>query len=367
MHPFGKHVYLIFCCHVAFRSVAPETPIIGKENSMNGIKLDFAFWDYDRTRALADGSVKMDGVIDGAFHSAPIVTEIFRGMIADGSFDVSELGFTYFLRTFKDGASPFVALPVFPNRAFRHSAIFVNKASKIERPEDLNGKTIGELALYGHDAGIMPKGMLMHEFGFKPETCRWIIGGLDWPLAPIDFVPHTHPANVQLSNIEKGKELGAMLEAGEIDALISADVPKCMLEHSPKVRRLFPDFKEVESDYYRRTGIFPIMHTVVVRRALLEQNPQLAQVIYKGFCDAKIAAEEKYRHGLIFNSMGTMFPWFSQLVEQDVALLGDDWWPYGIENNRKSIEAVLLYHHEQGITDRLFTVEDIFAPELLTT
>jgi hypothetical protein len=329
-------------------------------------KLDIAFWDYDRTRALVDGTVKIDGV-DGTFHSAPIVTEIFRGMIAEGSFEVSELGFTYFLRTFKDGKSPFVAIPVFPNRAFRHSAIFVNKASGIKRPEDLNGKRIGELALYGHDAGIMPKGMLMDEFGFKPETCRWVIGGLDWPLKPIDFVPHTHPANVEVADIEKGKELGAMLEAGEIDALISADVPKCMLEHSPKVERLFPDFKQVEKDYYLRTGIFPIMHTVVIRRDLLAQHAELAHPIYKGFCDAKTAAEETYRHGLIFNSMGTMFPWFSQLIDEDVSVLGEDWWPYGIAANRKSIEAVLRYHYEQGITDHLFTMEEIFLPELMAT
>ena len=124
--------------------------------------------------------MKIEGV-DATYRSAPIVTEIFRGMIAERRFDVSELGMTYFLRTFKDGESPFLAIPVFPNRAFRHSAIFINKESDIENPEDLNGKTIGELALYGHDAGIMPKGMLMDEFGFKPETCRWIVGGLDWP------------------------------------------------------------------------------------------------------------------------------------------------------------------------------------------
>jgi 4,5-dihydroxyphthalate decarboxylase len=333
---------------------------------MSEIKLNIAFWDYDRTRALADGTVKIAGV-DATFHSAPIVTEIFRGVVGERRFEVGELGLTYYLRTFKDGQSPFVAIPVFPNRAFRHSAIFINKASGIKKPQDLNGKTIGELALYSHDAGIMPKGVLMDEFGFKPETCRWIIGGLDWPLKPIDFVAHTHPANVAVADIAKGKELGAMLDAGEIDALISADVPKCMLEHSPKVGRLFPDYREVERDYYQRTGIFPIMHTVVIRRDVLAEHPELAQEVYKGFCDAKKAAEEKYQHGLIFNSMGTMFPWFSQLVDEDIAVLGEDWWPYGMTANRKAIDAVLRYHHEQGITDRLFTVEDIFLPELLTT
>ena len=158
-----------------------------------------------------------------------------------------------------------------------------------------------------------------------------------------------------------------MLEAGEIDALISADVTKCMLEHSPKVGRLFLDYREVESDYYRRTGILPIMHTVVMRRDLLAQPPELSQAVYKGFCEAKQTAEEEYRHGLIFNSMGTMFPWFSELVEKDIAVLGEDWWPYGIQANRKSIDGVLRYHHEQGITDRLFTLQDIFVPGLLAT
>ena len=140
-------------------------------------KLDIAFWNYDRTRALADGTVKMPG-IEATFHTAPIVTQIFEGVV-HGKYQVSELGMTFFLRTFQGQDSPFVAIPVFPNRAFRHSAIYVNKASGIKKPDDLNGKTIGELALYSHDAGIMPKGMLMDEYGFKPETCRWIIGGLD--------------------------------------------------------------------------------------------------------------------------------------------------------------------------------------------
>jgi ABC-type nitrate/sulfonate/bicarbonate transport system substrate-binding protein len=328
-------------------------------------KLDVAFWDYDRTRALANGTAKIEGA-NATFHSAPIVTQIFEGMV-NGKFNVSELGMTYFLRTFKDGESPFVAIPIFPNRCFRHSAIYINKASGITKPEDLNGKRIGELALYSHDAGLIPKGVLMDEHGFKPESCEWIIGGLDWPMKPIDFVPDTHPANIKVSNIEKGKELGAMLEAGEIDALFSADNPKCILEHSPKVTRLFEDYPTVEREYYKRTGIFPIMHTVVIRKDLLAKHPELAKSVYQGFCDAKDAAVKEYEHGHIFNNMGTMFPWFGYLYDQDQEVLGKDWWPYGIEANRKAVEVILRYHFEQGITDRLFKIEDIFVPELLTT
>lgn len=328
-------------------------------------KLDVAFWNYDRTRALGDGTVKIAGA-NTTFHSAPIVPTIFEGMV-HGKFHVSEMGMTYFLRTFKDGESPFVAIPVFPNRAFRHSAIYVNKASGITRPEDLNGKRIGELALYSHDAGIIPKGILMDEFGFKPETCEWVIGGLDWPMKPIDFVPMPHPANVSVSMIAEGKELGAMLEAGEIDALISADNPKCILEHSPQVGRMFEDYPMVEREYYQRTGIFPIMHTVVIRKDLLAKHPELALSIYNGFCDAKNACMEEYLHGKIFNNMGSMLPWFSHLIDKDIALLGNDWWPYGIEANRKAIDVILRYHHEQGITDRLYTVEDLFVTDLLHT
>ena len=161
-------------------------------------------------------------------------------------------------------------------------------------------------------AGLIPKGILMDEYGFKPESCEWIIGGLDWPMKPIDFVPDTHPDNVKVSNIAKGKELGAMLESGEIDALFSADNPKCILERSPKVGRLFEDYRAVEHDYYKRTGIFPIMHTVVIRRDLLAKHPNLARSVYQGFCDAKEAAAKEYLHGEIFNNMGTMFPWFSK-------------------------------------------------------
>jgi hypothetical protein len=333
---------------------------------MRNLKLDIAFWDYDRTRALTDGTVKIKGV-EPTFHGARIVTEIFEAMIRQRKYDVSELGMTYYLRTLDAEDPPFIALPIFPNRAFRHSAIYIHKASGIQSPEDLAGKTIGELAVYGHDAGVMPKGTLSDEYGFKPETCRWIIGGLDWPMPPIDFIPRNHPPNIEVTDIPKGKELGSMLEAGEIDALISADVPKCILQNSPKVTRLFPDYRAVERDYYQRTGVFPIMHTVVIRRDLLARHPEVARSVYEAFCEAKKVAVEQYRHGLIFNSMGTMIPWFNGLINEDRDLLGEDWWPYAVDANRKALNAYLRYHFEQGLAKRAYTCEDIFVPDLLTT
>jgi hypothetical protein len=333
---------------------------------MTDRKLDIAFWNYDRTRLLADGTVKIDGV-DAAFHSARIVPEIFEAMIRKRAYDVSELGMTYFLRTFEDRESPFLAMPVFPVRSFRHGAIYINKASGIARPQDLAGKRIGELALYGHDAGVMPKGILSDDFGVKPEQSRWIIGGIDFPIDPVDFVPHPVPDGVEVEWAGKEVDLGKMLEAGDIDALISADVPKCVLARSPKVGRLFKDYEIVEREYYRRTGIFPIMHAVVVKRELAKDQPELVQAVYRGFCAAKTQMIEQYVKGMTFNNMTMMLPWLTKLIGDNRDVLGDDWWPYGITANRAAIDAVLRYHHEQGLTKHRFTIEDIFVPGLLDT
>ncbi len=329
-------------------------------------KLDIAFWNYDRTRLLADGTVKIDGA-DAAFHSARIVPEIFEAMIRQRAYDVSELGMTYFLRTMEVEEPPFLAIPVFPVRSFRHGAIYINRASGVAQPADLAGKRIGELALYGHDAGVMPKGILSDEYGVKPEQSRWIVGGIDFPMDPIDFVPHPVPDGVDVEWAGKDVDLGNLLETGEIDALISADVPKCILAKSPRVGRLFEDYEAVERDYYRRTGIFPIMHAVVVKRELATERPNLVKAVYKGFCDAKDQIAEQYVTGMTFNNMTVMLPWLTKLIGDDRDLLGDDWWPYGVRANWAAIDAVLRYHHEQGLTKRRFSIEDVFVPSLLDT
>lgn len=333
---------------------------------MTDRKLDIAFSDYDRTRLLADGTIGIEGV-DATFHSARIVPQIFEAMIRQRAYDVSELGMTYFLRTFADGVSPFVAIPVFPNRAFRHGATYVNKASGITRPEHLRGKLIGELALYGHDAGVMVKGILSDDFGVKPEQSRWLVGGLDFPIDPVEFVARPVPDGVDVEYAGKGVDLGNLLEAGEIDALISADIPKCVLEKSPRVGHLFDDYPAVERDYYRRSGIFPIMHTVVVTRDLATEQPQLVKAVYQGFLTAKDRMARQYVQGMTFNNMDIMVPGVTKSIGDTRDLLGDDWWPYGIDANRAAIDAVLRYHHEQGLTDRRLTIKDVFAPGLLDT
>jgi 4,5-dihydroxyphthalate decarboxylase len=325
--------------------------------------LNIACFEYDTTRALFDGSVTVDGV-DTTMHTAATLPEIFERMMRGREFDVSELGMTFYLRMRDSGDDSFVALPVFPNRVFRHSCVFVNAASGIRGPDDLVGKTIGEFGMYGQDSGVWAKGNLMDEYGFRPDRNRWMIGGLDRPMPPFDFIPHPHPAGLDVSVAPADGTLSQMLETGEIDALFTANVPQPALDGSPDVKRLFGDFEPVERDYFRRTGIFPMMHTIVVKRALLDVDPTLAGRVYRAFLSAKDVAAERYRQGRRLFEVHNMVPWMNALFEENQALFADDWFPYGMSANRTAIDTYLRYHHEQGLSSRRWTADQVFATEL---
>ncbi|MEZ0113583.1 hypothetical protein ABH920_007616 [Catenulispora sp. EB89] len=325
--------------------------------------LRIASYTYEHTLALFDGRVGIDGV-DATFETAPLVSDIFRDMI-EGRYDVAELGLTYFLRTFDPDDPRYLALPILPNRNFRHSAVFVNSAAGIRTPQDLAGRTIGEFALYGHDPGVWMKGILAEEYGVTPEQCRWVVGGTNHPIPAFDWLPQPVPAGVDVRRAPEGATLGAMLETGEIDALISVDVPRSVLEGSSATARLFPDYDVVERDYFRRTGIFPPMHIVAIR-AEVAQNADVVRAVYRAFCEAKDLTARRYLDEAAKQHMGVMTPWFSKLFADNRSLFGDDWWPYGVKANRKAVDTFLRYHYEQGLSERLLTCADIFVPELLT-
>lgn len=327
-------------------------------------ELKIGTYRYEHTAALVDGTVTIDGV-DAAIETAPLVSDVFQRMV-HGDFDVAELGLTYFLRTFDLDDAPFLALPIFPNRNFRHAAIFVNTASGITGPRDLAGKTVGEFALYGSDPGVWVKGVLADEHGVAPEECRWVVGGTNHPIPSFDWIPQPVPAGVAVRHAEDGETLGALLEAGEIDALISVDVPQSLVDGSPEVARLFPDHVAVEREYYRRTGIFPMMHVVAIRKELAAEAG-LVRAIYRAFAEAKEITARQYREGAVKQHMAVMTPWFSALFAENRRLLGEDWWPYGVGANRTAVDTFLRYHHEQGLSARLLTSEDIFVPALLGT
>ncbi|WP_019925240.1 hypothetical protein [Nocardia sp. BMG111209] len=327
-------------------------------------KLRVATYTYEHTEALFDGRVTIEGA-DATFETDPLVSNIFQRTV-ERRYDVAEFGLTYFLRTFDLDDSPFLALPIFPNRNFRHSSVFVNAAAGIERPQDLAGATIGEFALYGHDPGVWIKGIFADEYGLTPDRSRWVIGGTDHPIPAFDWIPQPVPDGVDVRHAADGETLAAMLESGEIDALVSVDVPRSLLQGSTRIARLFPDYETVERDYYRRTGIFPQMHIVAVPRDIALRG-DLMKSVYRAFCEAKEIAQRKYRDGASKQHMAVVTPWFSRHFEENRALLGEDWWPYGVAANRKAIDTFLRYHHEQGLSKRLLTSEDIFAPALLDT
>ena len=319
--------------------------------------------NYDHTDALLRGGVTVDGFTMKA-GASPDVSRLFEGVLLHQEFDVAELGFTFFARSMNQEHPPFYALPVFLVRKFQHSTTFINRHSGIRTPADLAGKTVGEFALYGHDMGVWPKGIFADEYGFDPAESKWIIGGVTHPMPPMNFVPGRHPQGVSVERVPEGAALGPMLERGEVSALISALPPEGVDTESSDIQRLFPDYAPLEAEYYARTGIFPMMHLVVVKRDLVDQHPGLARALFTAFDDAKAAAFAKYRAG---KREGDATPWFAQLLDADGNPADDGRWDYGVRANRSAVDAFLRYHFEQGLSDHLLTSEDIFPEELLDT
>ncbi|WP_328855966.1 4,5-dihydroxyphthalate decarboxylase [Williamsia herbipolensis] len=320
---------------------------------------------YEHTEPLFDGRVDIDGV-DKPLVSADLISDLFREA-AGGGLDIAEYGLTYFVRTFEQDDSPFLALPIFPNRHFRHSALFVNADAGIDHPSDLVGKVVGEFALWGHDPGVWMKGVLHDEYGITPDQMSWVIGGTDHPIPSFDWIPQPVPEGVDVRHAGPDQTLAEMLERGEVDALLSVDVPRAFLDGtSHRIRRLFPDHRTVERDYYERTGIFPMMHAIAVRRELAA-DAAFMRDLYAGFDEAKTIVQKQYLEGASKQHMSVITPWFSDLFASNRALFGDDWWPYGTSANRTALDTFLRYSHEQGLTRRRLQVEEIVVPALLDT
>jgi 4,5-dihydroxyphthalate decarboxylase len=330
---------------------------------MADLKLTLACWNYDRTRALMDGSVKPDGIELNYDNSFPAAT--FHRMMGQREFDASELGLTFYLDTLHEDDPPFVAIPIFPMRVFSHSAIYINVNKGINEPKDLIGRTIGEFFLYGHDAGTWAKGILQDQYGVPIDSYANLIGGVERPTPPLVWFKQKPPPHIRVRHIGTETTLDAMLEAGEIDALFSALVPPSLMKKSKNVRRLFPDFESVERDYYRSTGIFPIQHVVAIRKDVYRANPWVARSLYEAFNEARDKAYEMYRHQAENMHRMFMIPWLTQHCLEMQDLLGDQWFSYGLKRNHKPLDTFLRYHHEQGLSKRRFKPEDLFVPETM--
>lgn len=322
---------------------------------MEKLHLTVACGDYDRTKALLDGSVQPEGI---RLNYLPLqAEEIFWRMGGHKEFDASEMSLSNQITMVSRGNPPFVAIPVFPSRFFRHSCVFINVDSGIKRPEDLKGRKIGAPE-YSITAAVWIRGMLQDDYGVKTHEMQWFVGGQEEP-GRKERVALKLPPEIKVAPIPNDKTLNGMLESGEIDALISARAPSSFVKGSPKVQRLFPNYKEVEVDYYRRTKIFPIMHVLVIRGDVYERHPWVARSLYKAFCEAKDRAIQAMR---ITNTLVCSLPWLFAEIEQVKQLFGSDWWPYGIEPNRHVLETLIRYMGEQGLIDRPLKVEELFAP-----
>ncbi len=325
---------------------------------MPDIKLSLACADYDRTRALWDGRVSPEG-IDLTYLSM-VTEEIFWRMLQYNDFDIAEMSLSNYITGLSREDDRFTAIPVFPKRLFRHSFIFINKKSGIRVPGDLKAKKVG-IPEYSVTAAVWIRGLLQHDYSVTPLDVEWHVGGLEEAGRQERLVVKV-PDDVDIHPIPEGKTLNEMLAGGEIDALIAPRAPTCFLQDHPDVDRLFPDYREAEMAYYKRTKIFPIMHTVVIRREIYDAHPWVAQSLYKAFSQAKNLCYETLNFPSFF---AYILPWTIAEHEATVSLMGEDFWPYGVEANKTTLEAMTQYSYEQGLSVRKVSVEELFAPNTL--
>jgi len=322
------------------------------------LRLTLSIWDYDRTRALSDGSVRPEG-IDLNVLELPVEETFFR-MARYREFDLAEMSMSSYTVSLHRDPQPFIAIPVFPSRFFRHSSIFVSAKSGIREPKDLAGKKIGTPE-YQMTAPVWIRGILSDDYGVKPESVEYWTGGEEETQRD-EKMKLDLPSRFKVRPIGRDKMLSKMIADGEIDALHTARAPSTFYSRPDAVKRLFPDFVAVEREYYRRTRIFPIMHVVAIRREVYEKNRWIAMSLYKAFVEAQRRAYRSLRETAAHKAM---LPWLTDHVEDAIREFGGDWWSYGFHDNRHVLDTFLRYHHEQGLSKRRLKPEDMFAPETM--
>ncbi len=323
---------------------------------MTKLALTMACGPYDRMEALAQGHVQPEG-IDLRYLGIQSPPEIFARMIKTRSFDVAEMSLAHYCIMRTRGDFPFVAIPVFPSRVFRHGYIFVNKNSGIREPKDLEGKRVG-VQEYRQTAGVWVRGILQHDYGVDLDTIQWVEGGVNEPRVAdhdMDLRP-VRPLKLEL--IPEDRTLNDMLESGEIDAYFGARRP-IALDKGKNVTRLFPDYRAREKDFYQRTGFHPIMHTLVIREELFKEQPWVPESLFKACQESKSWALKQMRFS---GAQRSMLPWlYDEIAEMD-ALMGPDPWPYGLEPNRKILTAFVQYLVDQHFIETALPIEELFAP-----
>jgi 4,5-dihydroxyphthalate decarboxylase len=324
---------------------------------MTDIDVSLACWDYDRMLALKDGAVRPEGV-HLTFLPTMMPETAFR-MLHYGEFDAAEMSLSWYTRTVLGTDRPFIAIPVFPSRMFRHSCVYVSAESGIREPGDLVGRRVG-CPEYQMTAAVWLKGILADRHGVPVDSVEYFTGGLEQPGRTETAM--TLPPSISVTRIGEGKTLSAMLAVGEIDALYTAHTPSTFSNGSGLVRRLWSDPGAVEREYFTETGIFPIMHVIVIRRDKYEANRWLARSLLKAFEESKRRA---YAALYETAALKYMIPFLTQWAESTAQLMGDDPFSYGLSGNEHTLATFLRYSFEQGLSERLIKPHELFAQETL--
>lgn len=325
---------------------------------MSNLKLSIAIGDYDRNRALIDGRVKIDGV--DPIYMALSPEEMFFRAFRHQDFDISEVSFASQVVSIAQGRSRYQALPIFLSRAFRHSAIYIRTDKGINRPEDLKGRKIG-IAEYQLSANVWARAILDDEYGVKPSDITWVRGGMNSAGRP-EKIKIALPDDVNMILAPEGKSLNDLLISGEIDGFIGPRSPKCFDDQHPKIDRLFGNTVSAASAYWKKTGIFPIMHLLGVRRELLDTHPFLSGALMKAFNASKNVAET-----LLTDTSATKvtMPFVEDHLNEAIKLMGRDFWSYGVKGNETTLNTFLDHHHRQGLSDRRVTIKELFPENSL--
>jgi 4,5-dihydroxyphthalate decarboxylase len=319
------------------------------------LALSLAVCDYDRTRAIFDGRAKVEGCDITAVPLEP--EEAFHRAFKFNEFDISEISLSSYIMTTARADAHYIAVPAFVSRLFRHSGIYIRTDRGINGPQDLKGKIIG-LPEYQITANVWIRGILKDEYGIKPSDIKWRRGGLE-DAGRDERTAIKLPPDIDLQAIPEHRTLSEMLATGELDGMIGARAPSCFLRGAPNVARLFPDYPATEEAYFRKSGIFPIMHTIGIRRSLVERHPWLAVSVYKAFIKAKdLCMHELGQIG----HLSTSLPWSVAEYDRLRRVMGEDFWSYGVEKNRHVLETLARYSHDQNLSVRPLPVDEMFAP-----
>jgi len=325
--------------------------------------LTFASWDHDRVMALHEGQVAVPGILLKSVIEP--TSKLFPLAVGEAPYDITEMSISSYILQASRGVGEYIAIPAFVSRAFRHSGFFARKGSGIEDPTDFAGRRIG-VPEYQMTAALWMRGILSDEYGVEARSIRWRTGALDAGVRR-ERLELALPDDMQVEPIEDGQTLQKLLQDGDIDGLLAPKPPEAFLDGDDRFQRLFPDFEAAEQAYHAKTGFFPIMHLIGVRKSLVEANPDLPRALYDAFVAARDSAIDRLRKVWLGNANRLSLPWLNASMERTLATLGPDYWSYGFAANRAELEAVCRYSIEQYLAERQVAPEELFHASVLKT